>query len=322
MKINTEYENMFAAEFASRIKAHELPEPYLEILSEDESVSRNIGNIEMLDVSEGNVLPVASENIQLESVIRAFNRPSLIIQNGKFDSATSETWKNILSQYENNLINVLPAVGRIELKNHPKLDWAGTGFLIDSDIVVTNRHVANEFSRADGQGYSWKVNRYNKYIRGRIDFREEYNNPIEEEFSFTDILYVEPVAGPDIAFLRVETGGLSAEPLVLGGAAEVNDAVVTVGYPWKDSRTSTSVENIMQRIFGGIYNVKRLAPGKVTAVSEDDISHDCTTLGGNSGSAIIDVESGHVIALHYGSNLDYNIGVPVHVIKDRLGRLV
>ena len=41
------------------------------------------------------------------------------------------------------------------------------------------------------------------------------------------------------------------------------------------------------------------------------MAHDSSTLGGNSGSAIIDVETGHVIGLHFaGEYLKANYAVP------------
>ena len=40
------------------------------------------------------------------------------------------------------------------------------------------------------------------------------------------------------------------------------------------------------------------------------ITHDCSTLGGNSGSAVIDLATGHVIGLHFaGAYLKANYAV-------------
>lgn len=56
-----------------------------------------------------------------------------------------------------------------------------------------------------------------------------------------------------------------------------------------------------KRIFDGVYNCKRLAAGQLTAVEgRDVVHHDATTLGGNSGSAVIDLDSGKAVALHFG----------------------
>ena len=64
----------------------------------------------------------------------------------------------------------------------------------------------------------------------------------------------------------------------------------------------------MQRIFGRVYNVKRLQPGLISAWNDGDdvFHHDCSTLGGNSGSPVFDLETHAVIGLHFGGR--YLIG--------------
>src|SRR5207253_3798948 len=72
---------------------------------------------------------------------------------------------------------------------------------------------------------------------------------------------------------------------------------------------------------GGVYYGKRLQPGVVRARAKvqsfenqvNAMTHDASTLGGNSGSAIIDVESGEVVALHFaGEYLKANYAVPMY----------
>jgi endonuclease G len=67
--------------------------------------------------------------------------------------------------------------------------------------------------------------------------------------------------------------------------------------------------------------VKRLQPGVVRARAKvqsfenevNAMTHDASTLGGNSGSAIIDVDTGEVIALHFaGEYLKANYAVPMY----------
>ena len=75
------------------------------------------------------------------------------------------------------------------------------------------------------------------------------------------------------------------------------------------------------KIFGGVYYVKRLQPGVVRARAQvqsfenqvNAMTHDASTLGGNSGSAIIDVDTGEVVALHFaGEYLKANYAVPMY----------
>ena len=52
----------------------------------------------------------------------------------------------------------------------------------------------------------------------------------------------------------------------------------------------------MRDIFKGVYNVKRLSPGWVSGVRPDGklLEHDCTALGGNSGSVVLNLATGKV----------------------------
>ena len=95
-----------------------------------------------------------------------------------------------------------------------------------------------------------------------------------------------------------------------------NRDVVVVGYPALDPRNDIPLQN---QIFEGKYEVKRLQPGKLRKRAsirsfESTVSaatHDSSTLGGNSGSAVIDVSTGEVVALHFaGQYLKANYCVP------------
>lgn len=54
------------------------------------------------------------------------------------------------------------------------------------------------------------------------------------------------------------------------------------------------------------------------------VTHDCTTLGGNSGSVAFDYTGGQAVGLHFGgSYLKANYAVPASVVAERLaGRVV
>ncbi len=58
----------------------------------------------------------------------------------------------------------------------------------------------------------------------------------------------------------------------------------------------------MNRIFTNVFNVKRLQPGAIMEVLEPRslLRHDCSTLGGNSGSCVVDLETNRVVGLHFG----------------------
>jgi hypothetical protein len=88
-----------------------------------------------------------------------------------------------------------------------------------------------------------------------------------------------------------------------------------VGYPAADGRRNDPDE--MQRIFAGVYNVKRLQPGEVRSVDGTRLVHDCSTLGGNSGSCVVDLETAEVVGLHFGGRyLQGNNAVPLWTLAD------
>ena len=78
----------------------------------------------------------------------------------------------------------------------------------------------------------------------------------------------------------------------------------------------------MDKIFGDIYDVKRLQPGQIKSVRTDLITHDASTLGGNSGSVVIDQQTGKAVGLHFGGKfMEENYAVPAPVIRDIMTKL-
>ena len=68
-----------------------------------------------------------------------------------------------------------------------------------------------------------------------------------------------------------------------------------------------------------MFEKKRLAPGQLIRVSSRELQHDCSTLGGNSGSVVLDLESGEAVGLHFaGRFLVANFAVPAAVVQQRL----
>jgi len=93
--------------------------------------------------------------------------------------------------------------------------------------------------------------------------------------------------------------------------------VATVGYPARDPHIPDRVP--MEKIYGNVFDKKRLAPGFVTGLEAGVLTHDCATLGGNSGSALLDLATGNAAALHFaGVFLKSNYAVPAPTIATML----
>src|SRR5262249_28818224 len=88
-----------------------------------------------------------------------------------------------------------------------------------------------------------------------------------------------------------------------------------VGYPARAPSSVIPDQAWMDRLYAGHYDVKRIAPGKMGGLSHGWTTHDCTTLGGNSGSVVLDMKSGKAVALHFaGQYMVENYAVPASVV--------
>jgi hypothetical protein len=265
----------------------------------------------------------------LEAIIERFTRPVYLVQDSTFQEPgdafdNSENITEKLEDARQTLESAIPSVGRVDVRNH-RLDWVGTGWVVGPGIVATNRHVAEEFARAADDGFAYRVNGLGNMMRATLDWRHEHMRADESRFRVNEVLWIEPDGSFDVALLRIAETGEDDEPqppaIELAGESDVAIGrwVGLVGYPARDSRNSLEDQ---QRIFDGIYNVKRLAPGQVTAVGGNGLlEHDATTLGGNSGSAVVDFETGSALALHFGGlEGKENYAVQAPMIADIVSR--
>jgi endonuclease G, mitochondrial len=250
----------------------------------------------------------------IEAIVLPRERPVVDIVNGTYTAPAAPFAHLDKAAARKTIEGVIPSIGRIELPDHPSLPYGGTGFVVGQGVLMTNRHVAELFALGLGsEQLSFRPGR-----TAAIDFRRERDSEESLLFEVTRVLMVHPYW--DMALLATQGLG-DVEPLSLSTAApgELREReIVVVGYPALDPRNNVELQT---RIFGGVFNVKRLQPGKLRAMGEIDsfdhtvsaVTHDSSTLGGNSGSALIDVETGKVVGLHFaGRYLEANYAVPTH----------
>lgn len=254
------------------------------------------------------------EQFALEAIIIPGQRPAVDIVNDGDFTVDMPLFAGFSSDpaLKAKIQKALRSIGRIEVSGFPGLPYGGTGFVVGKDLLMTNRHVAELFSNGLGvRSLSFKPG-----MGAGIDFRQERGHPQPEVVAVRRVVMIHPFW--DMALLQTE--GLDGhDPLNL--SLEQPDGysgrlVAVVGYPAFDPRNPADVQN---QVFNQVYNVKRLLPGK--AGTRRDIAsfghsvsaatHDASTLGGNSGSAVFDPSTGTVLGLHFaGLYLDANFFVP------------
>ena len=293
--------------------------PFGPKLSEREKEKRKYmraGN-QALDKIEKGLADRLSEEEErgLEAIILEIVRPAILIKKGRFSPPPGE-WL-ILNDYRDRIEQSFKYVGRIEVSGHPTHQWVGTGFVVGEGVVMTNRHVAVEFAERDAEDW--------KFISGRaagINFIREFGANESLEFEVEGIIGIHEDF--DLALLSVKTksaaGADLIAPLKVMGSeppAESREQVYVVGYPAADPRRNAP--DVMSKIFADIYNVKRLQPGRITGFDEtqNKLLHDCSTLGGNSGSPVFDLTSSQVVGLHFGGRyLQNNNAVALWTMTD------
>lgn len=254
------------------------------------------------------------EQFALEAIIIPDKRPAIDVVDGDYHVA-HPLWTYFESDagIHQRLRQVIPSIGRVELPGHPTIPYAGTGFVVGDELLMTNRHVAEIF--ADGLGT--RAITFKPGYSSGIDFKQERNRPAKLFLKAIEVVMIHPYW--DMALLRVAGLSPAQAPLVLSlrnPEELVDHDIAVIGYPAFDVRNPADVQN---KVFDGVYYVKRLQPGKLKPRERVDsfgnrvlaAAHDSSTLGGNSGSAVFDVATGQVIALHFGgSYLKSNFGVP------------
>jgi hypothetical protein len=241
------------------------------------------------------------------------------------------------------------SVGRI----HQGSVTLGTGFLIAEDVVMTNRHVAEAFAiDIDGTlkirvGWQPAID-FVGDLAPKISSSQAtgahnalYHSGPTECFRITSVLYADPEI--DLALLKVEfkvspkrrppelltptpEGWHPPVPLKLAqeGPPAGRRRIYVIGFPNEDD---TADFNERKNVFQHTYDVKRLQPGYLTRVlthhsDRVEIGHDCSTLRGNSGSPIIDLERNVVVGLHVRGSREgdgqiaFNQGIGLWVLPE------
>lgn len=253
---------------------------------------------ELLEALQGGAVALSDKPLSeaalawLQAVYLDLGRPCAVIQGGDPAPIADREWAAHLDAARPRLRPLYPSVGRVNVG--PALAWTGTAWLVAPGVAVTNRHVADTF------GGDPVV----------VDFSESGADNAGRAFAVLD---VRSEADVDLAWLRLEarsvlgSGGPPAPIDLQVSAPAVGLRVAALGY--LEPRAALT----------GQAGVKQLSLGTIDWVAEDRFAHDCTTRGGSSGSALVDLKTGRAVGVHLGGGAhgDANYAVPAVVLRDR-----
>jgi hypothetical protein len=241
--------------------------------------------------------------------------------NSKFES-----WQTYIGQVSSQLSKIASSVGMFVQYSASDNAWhknGATGFVINDDLVVTNRHVAMLYATKSDDG-KWNFTP-NESLR--IQFPYEYPLCVSRtkmrEFTISKVEYVGEKAEDDYAILRLAHGADALPPGVPTADARGRLAgginVAAIGYPGRpdycNGQLSTSdhpctylkdplIDDLFRTPDGAApFPAERLSPGRIVYNPQADMisyfSYDSSTWGGSSGSPVVRLTDGAVIGLHF-----------------------
>jgi endonuclease G len=229
-------------------------------------------------------------------------RQSLLVANGTIENPWSYQVKSNLLLHIKKINAAIRAVGGVIVPDYSPFP-VGTAWAIGDHLVITNRHVAKAIVNENGKTITKKT---------FVNFLGEYKSIDNDSlvYAVEAPVYIASNNEKDYALfrLRPRIDGRSPSTVRLFDQPPTeNDEVLTIGFPAKPgpqdpANDSPEEQAENEKIFAGVYYVKRAAPGLIVKVSSDKNTfiHDCTTLPGSSGSVVIHLKTGAAVGLHYG----------------------
>ena len=235
------------------------------------------------------------------------NRPALPLQQGRFQPLAVGPWQHLSADLVQQQTQ---SVCRLDLcVNGVLYQQLGSGFVVSVDqkrlAVMTNAHVVEAALQI-----GWPTL---PTLTLTCDFHREsaLSNgallPVAHNFQLH--------ASHDLALLTLDrshfTDSACPAPLCIAASMDKdisNLPIGVIGHPALDTQRDGQFP--IQFGFGNEFGIKRFAPGLVRTRAlrpwykrypmVDALFHDATTLSGSSGSCILDLQSGHIIGLHFG----------------------
>lgn len=284
----------------------------------------NQGGPSLRALEDADCAAMADDEIvaQVETIVRTDgSRPSFLVREGvpDLDSSIVGGCGAALNDQPSVLQDALACVGRINCPNSPVGFW-GTGYLIGERLVLTKRHVLQKLAVQDPASGDWTT-----IPEASIDFGHEFGARASlDRRAVEGVIFAgsQAIATSgkidhrklDLALLRIAPPAATRASPVLkfDGAPDWGNSgrkIFIVGYPADPGFSEATPPSLLEAHFKSTLGCKRIAPGVVSTTVGDladsprhwSVGHDATTLGGNSGSAVLIIgKASASVGLHYG----------------------
>lgn len=254
--------------------------------------------------------------LQIESISVVTHPSYLMCADDILDKARLDYWEADIGRFAKQFVAMGDSVGKVQCSRRSdastetctesvpdsakwKYSNVGTAFVVRSDLMVTNRHVAEQFATLR-EGIRWSMR---PGVIARVEFPALYSGcvaPRPEVTKTVSEVFIHPTE--DIAVLRFKEGEL---PGVLGlrSVAQYQGPIALIGYPERDYKVPRAIqESVFRGPKGDVpFGVRRIQPGDVTLQEQSQRWRtDASALNGNSGSPIVQLGDGTVVGIHVG----------------------
>ena len=257
-------------------------------------------------------IPTPGQLTALELVVRLM-RPVVFSRNGELEDLPEtpnqdlrpHELKDAWTAFKALVRPYIGSIGRIEDSAGSPV---GTGFVVGSNMIATNRHVLSVLTSGSE---AFDPN------SARIVFKQEIGQANREGDTVLIASVVKVHQTLDMVLLSAPIG--ARLPLLLSGVEPVpGERVATIGYPGKDEANNPL---FLTSVFDGKFGVKRAAIGEVLdGTLNPSLIHDCSTTRGNSGSPVFLLSSGKVAGIHRSGYFMYRNDAVVASELDRFSR--